>query len=450
MNQIQQLRKFNPELGQDMDIFPVTKVRALGAGVSIIYDISAANNNQYYPDLQTALGNDGANIPQEYRRGGMIVEFIKGTEQSSNNRYARYFLTYKEFTTSVGLWEELSDILRRMQGTSEYYNGSTDPILRKNFPKDAPEGVDSYKYAIKQTNDFLNEQYFAIHDNRYYRGQENQGPKEIGISELRTICQNMVHIDITGGCLWVMNMPFAFATGSFRQIAFGAEPHSSTEAGYEVTGGIRAGRHVLQRMSSYDFNTGIVTWSEWKDVATDWETIRTQAAGALQKAGGQMTGDINLADHVLNVRSNRRGIQFVYDVPLNYQGIYVGNGNMRLVLETAPSLNVIHKKGGKYLPLFDEENTVYEVTSDIFNGVVNSQMTVPQALADAVNGGHSGHTPIYLSCNGLMSHCDVFNDGTANGLIWHINNASTYIAIKGVITNTTLTIYNRKEVFDWN
>lgn len=350
--------------------------------------------------------------------------------------------------TSDGIKRAEDELLLRAQGKSVHYNGDTDPVLRRSFPEDAPEGVDRYKYAIKQANDFLNGEYFAINDGKHYRGQENGVPREIDVQELRSICQNIVHIDITGGCVWVMNMPLSFATGSFRQIAFGAEPYSSTDAGYEVTNGIRCGGQVLQRLSSYDWSTGVVTWSEWKEVISDLDSIRTAASGALQKSGGQMTGDINLGDHSLFVRANRRGIQFAGSG--NYQGVYVGNGNMRLFLETDPNLSAMHKKGNNYYALFDEGNTVYEVTSDIFNGVVNSQMTVPQALVDAVNGQHSGHMPIYLSWNGIMSHCDVFNDGTANGLIWHINNASKYVAVKGVITNTTLTIYSRKEIFDWN
>lgn len=350
--------------------------------------------------------------------------------------------------TSDGIKRAEDELLLRAQGKSVHYNGDTDPVLRRSFPEDAPEGVDRYKYAIKQANDFLNGEYFAINDGKHYRGQENGVPREIDVQELRSICQNIVHIDITGGCVWVMNMPLSFATGSFRQIAFGAEPYSSTDAGYEVTNGIRCGGQVLQRLSSYDWSTGVVTWSEWKEVISDLDSIRTAASGALQKSGGQMTGDINLGDHSLFVRANRRGIQFAGSG--NYQGVYVGNGNMRLFLETDPNLSAMHKKGNNYYAIFDEGNTVYEVTSDIFNGVVNSQMTVPQALVDAVNGQHSGHMPIYLSWNGIMSHCDVFNDGTANGLIWHINNASKYVAVKGVITNTTLTIYSRKEIFDWN
>ena len=350
--------------------------------------------------------------------------------------------------TSDGIKRAEDELLLRAQGKSVHYNGDTDPVLRRSFPEDAPEGVDRYKYAIKQANVFLNGEYFAINDGKHYRGQENGVPREIDVQELRSICQNIVHIDITGGCVWVMNMPLSFATGSFRQIAFGAEPYSSTDAGYEVTNGIRCGGQVLQRLSSYDWSTGVVTWSEWKEVISDLDSIRTAASGALQKSGGQMTGDINLGDHSLFVRANRRGIQFAGSG--NYQGVYVGNGNMRLFLETDPNLSAMHKKGNNYYALFDEGNTVYEVTSEIFNGVVNSQMMVPQALADAVNGQHSGHTPIYLSWNGISSHCDVFNDDTKKGLIWHINDGSKYVVIKGVIENTTFTIIDRKEIFDWN
>jgi len=117
MNEIQQLRKFDPELGQARDIFPITKVEAIGAGVSIIYDISAANNNQHYPDLQTALGEGGSNIPQEYRNGGLTVKFIQGIEQSSSNKYVQYRLISNTWSINIIDWiterdiaEEVNDI----------------------------------------------------------------------------------------------------------------------------------------------------------------------------------------------------------------------------------------------------------------------------------------------------------------------------------------------------
>ena len=43
MNLIQQLTKFDPESGQERIIFPITKVEALGDGVSIIYEIGRAS-----------------------------------------------------------------------------------------------------------------------------------------------------------------------------------------------------------------------------------------------------------------------------------------------------------------------------------------------------------------------------------------------------------------------
>lgn len=159
-----------------------------------------------------------------------------------------------------------TELLARMRGTSDSYRGDLDPILRKSYPINAPEGVDTYKYAIKQANEYLNNAYFAISNDKYYRGAKNGAPKEIDITVLRTICQGVIHIDITGGCVWVMNMPFSFATGSFRQIAYGAEKYTSAESGYEVTDGIRAGSQVLQRLSTYDWETGEVSWTEWAKI----------------------------------------------------------------------------------------------------------------------------------------------------------------------------------------
>lgn len=60
------------------------------AACGLIYDISVANAVHNVPvkyeSLSAALGINGANIPQDIRRGGMSIKFI----QSSDNKYVQY------------------------------------------------------------------------------------------------------------------------------------------------------------------------------------------------------------------------------------------------------------------------------------------------------------------------------------------------------------------------
>ena len=51
-----------------------------------VFDISAYNNNTAYADLASALGTNGANIPQSVRKGGMMIRFV----QSSDNKYHQF------------------------------------------------------------------------------------------------------------------------------------------------------------------------------------------------------------------------------------------------------------------------------------------------------------------------------------------------------------------------
>lgn len=65
-----------------------------------VYDISAAHNNTKYADLSAALGTNGGNIPQEYRKGGMSVKFV----QSSDNKYVQYRLISDEWSINTDNW----------------------------------------------------------------------------------------------------------------------------------------------------------------------------------------------------------------------------------------------------------------------------------------------------------------------------------------------------------
>lgn len=70
------------------------------AAPKVIFDISAAHNNTKYEDLSAALGTNGGNIPQEYRKGGITVRYV----QSSDNTYVRYNLRAQSFTTDTSKW----------------------------------------------------------------------------------------------------------------------------------------------------------------------------------------------------------------------------------------------------------------------------------------------------------------------------------------------------------
>ena len=81
----------------------------------VVFDISAhkATGSPATPatfaDLTAALGTNGANIPQNMRKGGMTVKFIKGSAQSQSNKYVQYRLTSQTFSTSEADWECIAD-----------------------------------------------------------------------------------------------------------------------------------------------------------------------------------------------------------------------------------------------------------------------------------------------------------------------------------------------------
>lgn len=78
----------------------------------------------------------------------------------------------------------------------------------------------------------------------------------------------------------------------------------------------------------------------------------------VSKSGDSMTGDLDLNSHALLVRKpngqNRYGIRFAGTG--TREGVYVGNPNMRLILEADSTLDLLHKKGNEYLTILDTEN----------------------------------------------------------------------------------------------
>ncbi len=72
-----------------------------------VFDISAYNGTSY-ADLSAALGTNGANIPQNLRKGGMSVKFVL----SSDNKYIQARLMADSFTTNTTNWQVVTDELK--------------------------------------------------------------------------------------------------------------------------------------------------------------------------------------------------------------------------------------------------------------------------------------------------------------------------------------------------
>ena len=120
----------------------------------IVFDISAhkATGSPAAPatfaSLTAALGTNGANIPQNMRKGGMTVKFIKGSAQSQSNKYVQYRLTTQTFSTSEADWECIEDSVSALEaavGTG----GSVDERI-------AAEGARHYLKAETYTKTEVN------------------------------------------------------------------------------------------------------------------------------------------------------------------------------------------------------------------------------------------------------------------------------------------------------
>lgn len=75
------------------------------AAPKVIYDISAAHNNTKYTDLSDALGTNGGNIPQEYRKGGITVRYV----QTSDNKYVQYRLMKNDWSATITDWQGVDE-----------------------------------------------------------------------------------------------------------------------------------------------------------------------------------------------------------------------------------------------------------------------------------------------------------------------------------------------------
>ena len=99
--------------------------------VGEVYDISVNHADTKYIDIAAALGNDGANVPQSLRRGGMSVKFV----QSSDNKYVQFRCMAQNFTIDVTQWQGVDDVpaagsknLVESGGVEKYI-----PITHKSF-----------------------------------------------------------------------------------------------------------------------------------------------------------------------------------------------------------------------------------------------------------------------------------------------------------------------------
>ena len=70
-----------------------------------VFDISKYNATggtlATYADLAAALGTNGANVPEQYRSGGMSVKFVR----SSDNKYVQYRLMATTWSTAQADWQ---------------------------------------------------------------------------------------------------------------------------------------------------------------------------------------------------------------------------------------------------------------------------------------------------------------------------------------------------------
>ena len=118
-------------------------VDSLGA-----FDISAyhATGGELakYADITAAIGTNGANIPEEIRKGGMSVKFV----HSSDNIYIQCRLKADEFSTDEEDWEQAASV-------EDLENGNVVPQYAKTLEDWADQKAiatpDTYTDAVRTT-----------------------------------------------------------------------------------------------------------------------------------------------------------------------------------------------------------------------------------------------------------------------------------------------------------
>ena len=139
-----------------------------------VFDISAYNltNGQPtpYPDLETALGTDGEHVPESLHKGGMIVKFIQGNAQDSDNKYVQYFLTKNEWSASAGDWEKMNleeEVSQLQTNIGCFELTFTDSSYQKT-PFTIPQGsylvIEGSEYSNIRFKTTINESTFPVHN----------------------------------------------------------------------------------------------------------------------------------------------------------------------------------------------------------------------------------------------------------------------------------------------
>lgn len=85
--------------------------RAKAAEKAIIYDVSVHNSGVVFESLQDLLSSSNLStlIPTSVRHGGMIIRFIQGSEQISDNKYVQYRLMATSFSINESDWQGVDD-----------------------------------------------------------------------------------------------------------------------------------------------------------------------------------------------------------------------------------------------------------------------------------------------------------------------------------------------------
>lgn len=110
------------------------------AAPKVIYDISAAHNNTKYADLSDALGTNGGNIPQEYKKGGITVRFVHSTD----NKYVQFRCMAQNFTTDVAQWQGV-DNRPTVNSKNFVESGGIAEITKGNYTIIEPTNIISGK-----------------------------------------------------------------------------------------------------------------------------------------------------------------------------------------------------------------------------------------------------------------------------------------------------------------
>lgn len=118
-----------------------------------VFDISAfkavGGTLATYADLASALGTNGANVPEGVRKGGMSIKFV----QSPDNKYVQYRLMSDSFNTTVANWQGVDD--EPTLGSNNLVKSGG--VEEKNAGKvDKNSGFNKFDNTIVITGKFIN------------------------------------------------------------------------------------------------------------------------------------------------------------------------------------------------------------------------------------------------------------------------------------------------------